>query len=184
MRARGIERSVFHMLTSPDVPKLVLHSLQRVEKDPLGNDSTWTLWGSRPAVLKAVGPESLDYVGELDNQKIAHRLVDSTSNLFLMLSVSVHPEATEERFAEVRDSASARHGKFRTRAIRELRQSFLTLSLDPASMQCDVAAFWKRPGYGEGDQEFSYVPTPDERSRTRKAKKSPGAPISFNDRLK
>lgn len=64
------------------------------------------------------------------------------------------------------------------------RQSFLTLSLDLASMQRDVAAFWKRSWYWEGDPKFSYVPTPDERSRARKAKKSPEAPISFNDRLK
>lgn len=184
LRALGIERPVFHMLTSPDMPKLVLHSLRSVGKDPLGDDPTWTLWGSRPAVLKAVGPENLEYVGGNDNQKIAHRLVNSMRNLFLMISVSVYLEGTEERFAEIRDRASARHGKFRPRAIRGLRQSFLTLSLDLASMQHDVAAFWKRSWYWEGDPKFSYVPTPDERSRARKAKKSPEAPISFNDRLK
>ncbi|MDY5274006.1 MAG: hypothetical protein SPH31_07625 [Arcanobacterium sp.] len=175
LRALGIERPVFRMLTSPDIPKLVLQCQRNIGKDPLGDDPTWTLWGSRPAVLKAVGPENLEYIGGNDNQNIAYRLVNSMMsmmNLFLMISVSVYLEATEERFAEIRDRASARHGKFRPRAIHELRQSFLTLSLDLASMQRDVAAFWKRPWRWEGDPQFSYVPTPDERVRAREKKKS------------
>lgn len=184
LRALGIERPVFHMLTSPDMPKLVLHSLRSIGKDPLGDDPTWTLWGSRPAVLEAVGPEKLEYIGGNDSQKIADRLVKQMRNLFLMISVSVYLEAIEERFAELRDRAGARHGKFRPRAIRGLRQSFLTLSLDLASVQRDVAAFWRRSWYWEGDPQFSYVPTPDERARARKEKKSPKAPINFNDGLK
>lgn len=184
LRALGIERPVFRMLTSPDIPKLVLHCQRRIGKDPLGDDPTWTLWGSRPAVLREVGPENFEYIGGNDNQNIAYRLVNSMRNLFLMISVSGYLEAAEERFAEIRDRASARHGKFRPQAIHELRQSFLTLSLDLASMQRDVAAFWKRSWYWEGDPQFSYVPTPDELARARKEKESPEAPINFNERLK
>lgn len=184
LRALGIERPVFRMLTSPDIPKLVLHCQQRIGKDPLGDDPTWTLWGSRPAILEEVGPENFEYIGGNDNQNIAYRLVNSMRNLFLMISVSCYLEATEERFAEIRDRASARHGKFRAKAIHELRQSFLTLSLDLASMQRDVAAFWERSWHWEGDPQFSYVPTPDELARARQEKESPEVPISFNDRLK
>ncbi|WP_193215215.1 hypothetical protein, partial [Luteolibacter marinus] len=88
LRALGIERPVFRMLTSSDIPKLVLHCQQQIGKDPLGDDPTWTLWGSRPAVLKAVGPENFRYIGGNDNQNIAHRLVNNMRNLFLMISVS------------------------------------------------------------------------------------------------
>lgn len=184
LRALGIERPVFRMLTSPDIPKLVLHCQQQIGKDPLGDDPTWTLWGSRPAVLKEVGPENFEYISGNDNEKIAYRLVNNMRNLFLMISVSGYLEATEERFAEIRDRASARHGKFRPQAIHELRGSFLTLSLDLASMQRDVAAFWKRSWHWEGDPQFSYVPTPDELAHARKEKESPEVPVSFNKSLK
>lgn len=184
LRALGLGRPVFQMLVSPEMPKLVLHSLHSLGKDPLGNDPTWTLWGSRTAVLKAVGEENLQLTGGNNNQNIAHRLVKRMANLFLMISISVYLEATEERFADIRDRAGTRHGKFRPRAIRQLRQDFLTLSLDLASVQRGVAAFWKRSWYWDGDPKFSYVPTPDERSRARKGKKSPQEPISFNDGLK
>lgn len=184
LRALGIKRPMFRMLTSPDIPKLVLHRQQSIGQDPLGDDPTWTLWGSRSAVLKAVGSEDFEYIGGNDNQKIAYRLVNSMRNLFLMISVSAYLEIVEECFAEMRDRASVRHGKFRPRSIYDLRQSLLTLSFDLASMQRDVAAFWKRSWHWEGDPQFSYVLTPEERVRGGEDKGAPEASISFNDRLK
>jgi len=183
LRALGLERPVFHMLTSPQLPKLVLHQLRNIGKDPLGDDPTWTLWGSRPAVVKAIGEDALRYVTGDDNRKIAHRLAGSMSNLFVMIATSYYLVETERRFAEIRDRAGARHGKFRPRAVRQLRGSFLTLSLDLASVQRDVAAFWKRDWYWEGDPKFSYVASPDERSQARQAKRTVEAPLSFNDGL-
>lgn len=179
LRALGIERPVFRMLTSPHIPKLVLQCQRCIGTDPLGDDPTWTLWGSRPAVLKEIGPENLKYIDGNDNRKIAYQLFKKMRDLFLMISVSVYLEATEERFAKIRDRASARHWKFRPRAINELRQSFLTLSLDLASIQRDVAEFWR----GTWLPQFSYVPTPDERVHARQ-EESPEPPSNFNDSLK
>ena len=183
LRALGIEHPVFDMLTSPLIPRLVLQHHRSIGiEDPLGDDPTWTLWGSRPAVLKVIGHERLKFIAGNDNKKIAFRLFKRMRDLFLMISVSVYLEATEERFAEIRDRASARHGKFRPRAINELRQSFLTLSLDLASMQRDVAMFWRRIWQCQLTPHFSYVPTPDERVRDREDE-SPEPPISFDESL-
>ena len=184
LRALGLERGVFQMLTSPDLPKLVLQPLRGIGRDPLGDDPTWTLWGKRGAVIAALKKGALRGYGDDENRAIANRLVDNMSNLFLMIAVSNFLGGTEERFARIRDRAGARHGKFRPRAIRELRRNFLTLSLDLATVQRDVEAFWGRSWGWQGDATFSYVPSPDERSRARKTGEKAASPESFNDRLR
>lgn len=184
LRALGLERPVFRMLTSPSLPKLVLHPLRRVGEDPLGDDPTWTLWGSRAKVMNAVGRENFrGYVGD-DNHKIASMLVDEMSNLFVMIGVSSLLGVTEARFAQMRDRAGAQHGKFRPKAVRSLRRNFLTLSLDLASIHADVTAFWNRSWRWDGDAKFSWVLSPDERSRVRGANRKPDQPTSFNESLK
>lgn len=184
LRALGLRKPVFDMLLSESLPKLVLSQLDGHLHEALGEDPTWTLWGSRPAVVKALGEDELRYSGNDENRAIANRLVHGMSNLFVMLAVSQYLTVTERRYAAIRDRASTRHGKFRPRALTELRKEFLTLSLNLASIERDTTAFWARPWRWDGDAKFYFQPSPSERARNRDQATDSHKPTSFNESLK
>lgn len=184
-RALGISNHDYYQATSPDLPKLVLSPLDTRMHEALGEAPTWTLWGKRDAIVKALGKDELSgYGGNDTNRAIASRLVDNMYNLFIMLAVSEFLEITGEKYAELRDRASTRHGRFRPAALRDLRRSFLTLSLNLSSVRPDVDDFWSRKWRWEGDAQFTYKVSPRYAAMERKAGRKIDDPIDFNAELK
>ncbi len=185
LRALGVSAPVFHQLLSSDLPKLVLSPLDGQMHQRLGNDPTWTLWGSRPAVVEAIGEDSLrGYGGNDQNRAIASRLVDNMFNLFVMISVSKFLKVTQAKYAVIRDQASKRHGKFKPKSLKHLRESFLRHSLNLTSVHRDTTSFWKRSWRWEGDAEFRYHSTPREKGEFRQNESPKQEPESFNDLLR
>lgn len=179
LRALGIHEPSFDMLVSHNLPKLVLSHLEGRMDEALGEAPTWSLWGSRPAVVAALNEGSLKSWGENDNRAIANRLVQNMYNLFVMLAVSHFLAVTERRFAAIRDRATKRHGKFKPKALDEMRNDLLTHSLNLASVRRDVAAFWGRPWRWGGDAEFFWVQAPRQRAR-KQEDETEREPASFN----
>lgn len=184
LRALGISESHFEQFESPDLPKLVLSEAEPHLHRVIGDVPSWTLWGSRPAIVKALGEGGLGGYGGDVNRAIAGRLVDNMSNFFVMLAISEYLTITENRLAKIRDRASTNHGKFRSRALGQLRKSILTLSLNLTSTHRDVISFWSRPWRWEGDADFNAVLTPVEKSRRRKEKRELRPHGSVNKRLR
>lgn len=184
-RALGISLHEYYQTTSPDLPKLVLSPLDARMHEALGGDPTWTLWGKRDAVIKVLGKDGLaGYEGSDLNRAIAARLVDNMYNLFIMLAVSEFLAVTEKKYAVLRDRASTKHGKFRPSALRDLRKSFLTLSLNLSSIRPDVDSFWNRRWRWDGDAEFTNRVAPRYAASDRKAGHKVDKPINYNNNLK
>lgn len=179
LRALGLREPSFDMLLSKDLPKLVLSHLEGRMHEALGEAPTWTLWGSRSAVIEALNEDSLKSWGDNDNRAIANRLVENMYNLFVMLAVSHFLTVTERRFAEIRDRATKRHGKFKPKALDEMRNDLLTHSLNLASVRRDVAEFWERPWRWDGDAEFFWNQAPRQRAQ-KEDDEAEREPNSFN----
>lgn len=182
-RALGISDRDYYQATSPDLPKLVLAPGESRFHEWLGSAPTWTLWGKREAILKALGDDRLAGYSDDPNRAIP-ALVDNMNNLFVMLGTSEFLSVTQKRYAELRDRASSRHGKFRPGALRELRQNFLTLSLNLSSVRADVDGFWGRKWRWEGDAQFAYEVAPRYRLQERREGRKPEDPIDLNTNLR
>ncbi|WP_431863942.1 hypothetical protein [Microbacterium algeriense] len=184
LRALALDSHSPYLLISDALPKMLLATTSPALHKAMGEVPTWTLWGKRDAIVKAMGKDPLaGYGGEAD-RAIADRLVGRMQNLFVMLAASELLTIAAREQAEVRDRAASIHGKFRPKALRELRRSFLTLSLDLASMQRDVKRFWQRPWYWEGDAKFFYTLTAREQRADREVGRKAKDPIEFNSSVR
>ncbi|MEZ0140265.1 hypothetical protein AB1285_15635 [Microbacterium sp. NRRL B-14842] len=183
LRALAVDsRPVYH-LTSDDMPKLLLDPVSPSMHQAMGEAPAWALWGKRDAVVEALGEDELaGYSGDV-NRAIAHRLGENMYNLFVMMGVSRLLAIAAREQAAVRDSAANLHGKFRPKALRALRQSFLTLSLDLSSLHRDVKRFWERDWRWEGEARFVYTLAPMHRRADAKAGRKVEEPIDYNEAL-
>lgn len=182
-RALGLSAYEFYQATSSSLPKLVLSGADPRMHEALGDSPTWTLWGRRDAVVKAVG-NRLSNSGKDMNRAIASGLVEEMYNVFVMLGASEYIRAAEDGYAKLRDRASVRHGKFHPRALAELRRSLLDLSLNLSSVSSDLRASWDRKWVWEGDARFIYRKSAMYRSRDKKAGIDESKPINYNDNLR
>ncbi len=181
MRALGLDLFYPDQLLADDLPKLILGLPPRAGSYPaMGEASTWSLWGKRDAVMKALGDDALAGYGGDPNRAIAHRLVDRMYNLFVMLAVSDLLSVSAREQARIRDEAANKHGKFKPKALRSLRRSLLTLSLDLTTLRRDVRAFWERDWSWDGDPKFFFTPVGGSRRRNRKAGSDEETRTEFN----
>jgi hypothetical protein len=182
-RAIGLDHHGSRNIVSEHLPKLVLSPVKGYMYEALGDDPTWTLWGKRDAVIEAFGPDGLGGFGGNADRAIAYRVQDM-HNLLVMLAVSAFLDVTSSRYAELRDRASIRHGKFTPGAIRELRRNLLDLSLNIATVRRDVTAFWASNVWSwDRGARFEYVLTPWLKARDKETGRKVEEPISLNDRL-
>jgi hypothetical protein len=184
LRALGLSSHDIYHVKSPDLPKLLLAQVEGSLHEVLRDDPTWTLWGKRDAVVKALGEGGLGGYGSDLNRAIASRLVDNMYNLLVMLAVSSFLSISEEQYAGVRDRAGRDHGKFKPRALKSLRSAILTLSINLSSVHRDVSAFWKRKWRWEGDAEFTYNEAPFVKAQDKAAGRPTKKPINYNEELK
>lgn len=184
LRALALDTHHPYHLVSDSLPKLLLSQGQPSLHHAMGEAPSWTLWGKRDAVVKALGEGGLaGYPGDV-NRAIAHRLVGKMYNLFVMLGVSYLLRIAAREQAQVRDTAASIHGKFRPKSLRALRRSFLTLSLDLTSLRRDVKSFWERDWWWEGDARFFYTLSPRDRREDKARGRKPKEPIDFNDSIR
>jgi len=181
IRAIGLSDYGFHHIVSPSLEKLILSPSDPEMHPALGEGPTWTLWGNREAIIEAWGDDAFAGFSDSTNRGIAHH-VESTYPLLTMLAVSHFLDISSQRYAEIRDRATTRHGKFKPGALRDLRQFFLTLSLDLTTVRREVASFWDldRLWQWEAGEDFFFQPTPSTRARNEQTKRSEKKLRSFN----
>lgn len=185
LRALGIVMGAFEQIVSPAFEKLVLtRSDGRLHPD-LGDGPAWTLWGSRAAITEAWSANGSLRFSDRTDTAVAHH-VESMYTMLTMLAITDFLDVNEQRYAEIRDRAAARHGRFEPSALRDLRRSFLTLSLDLSTVGREAAAFWEstRRWRWEGDDDFVFRPTPGERARMVEQGRPQKEPVSFNARVR
>ncbi|WP_454044640.1 hypothetical protein [Cellulosimicrobium sp. Marseille-Q8652] len=186
LRAIGLPDHEAHQIVSPSLEKLVL-----TENDPrmhptLGDGPLWTLWGNRGAITEAwKRSRHSRLMGDNIDRAVAHR-VESAYFLMIMLAVSEFLEISAQRYAEIRDRATTRHGQFKAGALRDLRQNFLTLSLDLATVSREAAVFWgeDRKWMWDGAHKFVYELTPSARANHPNLEDAGGKPRSFIERVR
>ena len=184
LRALGLPWHEIYHVKSTDLPKLLLDQVKGSLHEVLRDDPTWTLWGRRDAVAKALGEGGLNVYASDLNRAIAARLVDNMYNLLVMLAVSSFLSISGEKYAGIRDKASRDHGKFKPRALKSLRRAILSLSINLSSVHRDVSAFWARKWRWEGDAEFTYNESPYTKAQDKAAGRESKKPFSYNDELK
>ncbi|WP_434811713.1 hypothetical protein [Microbacterium sp. bgisy189] len=142
-RAVGIDIHDFEEIKAKSLPGLILSQPDRRGRDILADDPTWTLWGNTATVAAGFERERELFGGTV--AAVGHK-VDNFYELLPMLAIVEYLGNADARYARLRDRASTRHGKFRGRALRNLRRSFLTLSLNITSIHRDVNEFWQSHG--------------------------------------
>ena len=184
LRALGLSTHWFDHIVSPSLEKLVLSPPDAQMHPALGDGPTWTLWGSRGAVVEAWGESAFAGFSDSADRGIAHR-VESTYNLLTMLAVSEFLVINGRRYAEIRDQATARHGKFKLGALRDLRRNFLTLSLDLTTVRRETVAFWDSLLWRwESADDFVHRPSPTPRALGQDQPEADESPPSFNKRVR
>jgi hypothetical protein len=185
LRALGVSTYPSGHIGSPYLDKLVLEPPSPLIHPDLGDVPTWTLWGNRGAIIEAWGKDAFAGFSDSNDRGIAYR-VESTYNLLTMLAVSEFVAINGQRYADIRDRATTRHGKFKLGALRELRRSFLTLSIDLTTVKREVAAFWDDSWRWQldGGDGFFYRSGPGVPGGDEDSQENVEAPRSFNERVR
>lgn len=148
LRAIGI-MNVGRVWKSESFPGLLLNPAKSYFT-PSVDENTWALWGNTRRVVSVL--PSLGPYGGPNGDGIANRLNDEISATLTFLALSSYLEAIQVDYAEMRDEARMRHGKFRARRLKRVRNSFLSISLDLSSAVRDVKSFHV------GAQRFGRIP--------------------------
>jgi hypothetical protein len=141
LRALGVTGHDVLQRISPDLPGLLLVPVEPDLCPALEGERTWSLFGQVEAAASKIA--YLDYYGSDPARAIANKVHDVVRNFFILLAVSDLLRAMEEKHASLRDQARSRHGRPKISEVKELRATFLTLSLDLSSVARDVLAFYK-----------------------------------------
>lgn len=163
-RALGLTEHHMFQYVSKDLPGFRLMSTSTHIAPAIGSGRVWALWAQRQRAADATERDLSPY-GANVGQALAHRYSDGIESFLIPLGISDYLEATEAQYAVIRDHARAQHGRFKSGAIRSLRQSLLTFSLDVASVFRDLKADWdSRPDFRD-EVEFTREITAAARSR-------------------
>lgn len=157
-RALGLQLQEFDVIKAKSMPGLILSQPDMQGFDALSEDPTWTLWGNAATVAAGFASDR-EVFGNTTLAAVA-RQVNRFHNLLPMLAVAEYLANAESMYARLRDHASTRHGKFKVDALRELRRSFLSLSLNIASMRRDVSGFWEHNAARGGISDYKIFTAP------------------------
>ena len=166
-RALGLDLDDYEIITSRTLSRLVLSQPDMRGSDRLGDDPTWTLWGNATSVGRAFADERGLFGSSVEDAVV--RNVDRFHNLLPLLAVAEYLSNLGAKYARLRDRASTRHGKFKPRALRDLRRSLLTLSLNITSLRRDVSEFWEMTARWDGVSDFRIHVAPSYKARDRAA---------------
>ena len=181
-RALGLDLDDYELIKAKSLPKLVLSQPHNRGADRLGDDPTWTLWGNVSSVERAFAKER-ELFGRSAEGAVA-RNVDRFHNLLPVLAIAEYLSNLGARYARLRDRASTRHGKFKPHALRDLRRSLLSLSLNITSMRRDVSEFWELTARWGGVSDFRMHVAPRYKVRDRAAGRRVRKSTRLDDALK
>jgi len=146
LRALGVKNSGIYQDFADELPGLLLEAVDPLLCPILKGENTWTLWGQASKVYKAVPEIYKNGLEEYD--PIYLYLDDIIQVFFIRLAMSDFLRLKEQQNSSLRDTARSRHGRFNRKDLQELRDNFLSGSLDTSSIVRDVQAFtsWSRHG--------------------------------------
>ncbi|WP_440950851.1 hypothetical protein [Methanosphaerula subterraneus] len=152
LRALGIINSNFYQNVTDELPGLLLEAVDQFLCPTLKVENTWTLWGQVSKVYKAV-PEM--YKNRLEEYDPICLYLDQIIRIFFIrLAMSDFLRLKERQNSSLRDTARSRHGQFNRKELEELRDNFLSGSLDTSSIARDVRAFTSRSRHARSEVRF------------------------------
>lgn len=182
-RALGLTEYGFIHRASAEMPKLALVPTRVSSTPAIGTDRTLALWGRTEAAADAAGDHLAGY-GSDQARAIASRYSDEITSFLLEVAVSGFVSVAEARFADLRDYARVRHGRFDASAVASLREHLLTLSIDISSTYRDLQDYWARPRQMEDRAEFVIDRAPWVRARDEaEGGKWSFAPVRLNESM-
>lgn len=156
LRALGISAGGT-VITSPQVPKLVLEPTELSVCPTLRTSRTWALWGNRSAASSA-RPGLSVYNGDSDTpEALGHATHREARDILIALSITELTTTMEEQYTAVRDTARTQHDSFSSHDLQVLRRQLLTLSIDLASLKDDVRSWWTRRHHRVPTFVYRYV---------------------------
>jgi hypothetical protein len=177
LRSIGVEarNSIIHSFA--DFPGLELEQFESDDFLDREREPTWSIWGFEKHLYSMLDRAELD---GSRTRTIAHRMHYSVAGLLVLLGISELLTSYTKRYAQLRDSAQAQHGRFNLGQIKRLRRDILALSLDVASILNDVRQYHAVPPNVFGEPQIREVPSPRRRKRQRVDDDSGTEPESFN----
>ncbi|WP_152552301.1 hypothetical protein [Actinokineospora spheciospongiae] len=137
LRAVGLTEYTSRITTSKSLPGLTFEETSHILCRVFDRTPTWSLWGQHNHAKDEFHGEVHLYGGTLANA-ISHR-AGKTIFAFLVQKATLEMVAVlESEYAELRDTARRRHGKFRSKDLRSVRTSLLSLNLDLTSLRQDI----------------------------------------------
>lgn len=158
LRALGLDGDFYHHYHSPDLPALTL--LPWLRSDIRARATSWALTGQTAEAVSAQARRREYSATRSDARFLARVSDDAVREFLLLISVSAYSGMMHRRLSAARDEASPLHGRFRLRAIAELRKRILKDSLDLASVARDSKHVWLRR-----HREFTRESSPTARSQ-------------------
>lgn len=180
LRALGLTESQVTQVTSPHLPGLVLEQARQDMVPGLDARQLWSLWGQKEHVASNIDLAS--HGGDAD-WGISHVVDDRARTFLVRLGLTHLLDLLTKQSATARDEARARHGRFGRRDLRQLRHSFLTTSLDVASITKDIRRYGEPAARREEEVQFSIDYAVWFREEDQRAGRTVAAPIDFNAKI-
>ncbi|MFC4111077.1 hypothetical protein [Nonomuraea zeae] len=180
LRALGLSRFNVNPITCSNIPGLMLEKVDTGLCATFKDEKAWTLWGQRKSIAESVGDTSA-YSDGIDGA-VTYVLGEALREFLALLAIADLLELLDAKYAELRDKSRTRHGRFRGRRLRELREDFLTLSLDVSSLTRDIQSFNARTWRHENDVRFTLNASARLARALREVGKKEPDPIDLVDR--
>ncbi|MGH9445669.1 MAG: hypothetical protein ACRD3O_08085 [Terriglobia bacterium] len=159
LRALGLTEHNSYRRASPDLPGFLLEPPADEMLTPgMGGDPIWALWGRQETV--ATNFDSVLAMHGGDARGIAEIVNNQMRRLMVLIAISQLLTIMNKKLSAMRDNARSRHGRFSAKDLNQLRETFLTFSMDLTSVRRDLDAFNFQARMGEGQAEFegNYAP--------------------------
>ncbi|MGW4336610.1 hypothetical protein ACWEK5_27940 [Rhodococcus koreensis] len=145
LQALGLRGSRREWTTSTSLPGLLLDRADTTSAPALP-PNTWGLWGQSSNVIAQLsgGADRLQGSGPNPHTAVGHIYDEECRATVVRVGLTALLQTIEDKSAEQRDTARARHGKFRMRDLAVLREDILSLSLDLAGIERDVRLYNKQ----------------------------------------
>jgi hypothetical protein len=182
LRALGITGHGWIRRTFNEVPGFVAVPTEPAMARAMRTHRSWAVWGNVKVAAEA--SDHLSMYGTDTDRALARQASDALEGLLVMLAISGFLESARRSYSTLRDTARTLHQRSKPKAVRELRDHLLRLSLDLTSVQQDLLAFWRSPSrmIDEAQVTIDYAQwlRDDDRRRGRGA----FTPESLNENLR
>lgn len=183
LRALGLSEHGYLQRTSTDLPKLELLPTRRSVDSGLGTHRTLALLGQLDATADAAGSH-LEMYGTDIHRALAGRYSEPASDLLMSYAVSEFLAVAAARYARLRDSAKAHHDQFSAKAMKDLREHLLSLSLDVSTVRRDLEEVWSQKRLVARQTALTLDLAPHIRERDEAEGRKPFEPIDLREQMR